>query len=289
MRIGIYSVFGHMECIGFLLELLKQHTVTVCIATKTDNYNWLEYFKKFYTFEVNYNTDTTHTFEKIIRLTSNDSCLQTTNSISLVHIESLKAIENISEYYISLTPYIHGNNIYYMFPIFTPSICKERYNTITLLGYYKNSDIDDDTSLFISSNPEYTFQFIVWGDWNYTNLTKHSNVIFLNNIQTLPMIYYFQSSKFILSKKYINYDRFSGQLGLAMSLEIPMIIDSRTANTYGLPGITFEKNYSEVGRLADMKDEQYSSLVKQIQEFNATTLEKNRVQIEELLMKVASP
>ena len=67
------------------------------------------------------------------------------------------------------------------------------------------------------------------------------------------------NSKFILSKKIINYDRFSGQLTLAMSYEKPLIIDIKTKK-YNLPGIQFHKNYSEIGKLDNITDEKYQIL-----------------------------
>jgi hypothetical protein len=53
------------------------------------------------------------------------------------------------------------------------------------------------------------------------------------------MVDLINKSKYILSKKFINYDRFSGQLSLAMSFEKPLIIDLKTKNNYNLPGIPF--------------------------------------------------
>ena len=91
------------------------------------------------------------------------------------------------------------------------------------------------------------------------------------------MIDMVHNSKYILSKKYINYDRFSGQLGIAISHEIPLIIDIKTKNNYKLPGITFNENYSDIDNLDDITDEQYSSLKKEIKLFKDNILENNKI------------
>ena len=83
-------------------------------------------------------------------------------------------------------------------------------------------------------------------------------------------------SKFILSKKVINYDRFSGQLSLAMSYEKPLIIDIKTKDAYNLPGITFNTNYSEVGCLDDITDEKYKLLKNEIKSFKNDLIYKSK-------------
>jgi len=83
------------------------------------------------------------------------------------------------------------------------------------------------------------------------------------------------NSKYVLSKKYINYDRFSGQLGLAISLVKPLIIDAKTAEAYSLPGVTFIKNYSEIGDIDLIDELQYRKLTRETASFKHTHLENN--------------
>ena len=71
------------------------------------------------------------------------------------------------------------------------------------------------------------------------------------------------------------YDRFSGQLSLAMSHEIPLIVDVKTQKTYNLPGITFNNDYSEIGNLDDITDEKYNFLKGEIKTFKDNLLNKN--------------
>jgi hypothetical protein len=203
MKIAIVSRLGHMECLGFLLELLKDYSVTVIIDSSTDYYNWLDYYKTLYNFNVehNFNIDINY-YNEIFKLTSNDDCLHLENTISLVHLKDNQYVNNTSKKYISLSPYINGDNIYYMFPIYYPPIIKSNSKIITYIGYYRNCQIDDDTLLFIEKNLDYQFNFIIWGD-NYTssNLKNYTNVKILQNINTSSLIEIINQSKYILSKK----------------------------------------------------------------------------------------
>lgn len=276
MKIAIVSKIGHMECIGFLLELLKNCEVTIIINTSTDKHNWLEYFKSLYNFNIDYNFNINNKYDQIFKLTSNDDCLYSENSISLVHLKENQYINNKSKKYISLTPYIRGDDISYMFPIFKPSIIKSNSKIITMIGYYNNSNIDDDIIMFIKNNLDYQFIFVIWGDnYNNSNLKNNANVKILNSISTSELIQIINNSKYILSKKYINYDRFSGQLGLAMSFQKPMIIDYKTSVSYKLPGIIFNKNYCEINKLNDISDEKYNSIIEEIKIFNNNVLYNN--------------
>ena len=107
-------------------------------------------------------------------------------------------------------------------------------------------------------------------------MTKYPNGKWYCRIPTLQMIDIIKNSKYILSKKYINYDRFSGQLVIAASFEKPLIIDEKTQKIYNLPGIPFKKNYTEVGKLSDINDEKYEQLVAQTKDFKMKTIEENR-------------
>jgi hypothetical protein len=93
----------------------------------------------------------------------------------------------------------------------------------------------------------------------------------MNTIQLTELI---NSSKYILSKKLINHDRFSGALGLAISYEKPVIIDKKTKDIYGFPGIEFEKNYSEIN-LNNITDEEYIEQINKLQVFKKKQVENN--------------
>lgn len=289
MKIALVSKFGHMECLGFLLEVMKSFEVTIYMSERTDQYEWTDYFSKLYSFCLIKHLDIdVSQYDKVFKITSNDECLEKDkNAISILHLQSLSNLNNNSRRFVSLTPYIDGSNIYYMFPIFRPFPKIYTEKMVAFIGFYTNENIDADTDQFIDANPDYRFVFITTGEpyFNYSNLYKHRNVIHLPNLKTEEMIRIINESKYVLSRKYINYDRFSGQLGLAMSFEKPLIIDSKTAAAYKLPGIQFQTNYSEIGALDEIKDDQYDKIVDQIRSFNEDHLEKNTKTIHKLLSK----
>ena len=68
MKIALVSRFGHMECLGFLLELMKSFDVTVHMSERTDDFEWRNYFAKLYSFRliVDLNVDVSQ-YDKIIK------------------------------------------------------------------------------------------------------------------------------------------------------------------------------------------------------------------------------
>lgn len=282
MKIAIIGKFDyHLECAGFLLEMYNDsnNNIDIYITPKTNKFNHIEYYSTIFNFNViydNFNENILYNYDKIFKLTSNDYCLDDKKIISIIHLgHSIPPCK--SEKLISLTPYINGNNIHYTFPIYQPKISNcLKSKIITMIGYYDDNNIDDDLLKFINLNNNYTFNFIIWG--GYGNKLKNiKNVNLYSSLKTDVMINILNNSKYILSKKYINYDRFSGQLGLAMSYEIPLIIDIKTKNNYNLPGITFNINYSEIENLDDITDTQYSSLKEEIKLVKNNILENNKM------------
>ena len=283
MKIAIIGKLNiHLECAGFLLESYKNknNIIDIYIDPKTNKFNHIEYYSTIFNFNViynNFNKKILNKYDKIFKLTSNDKCLDDKKIISILHLDNPICRKCNSEKFISLTPYINGTNIYYTFPIYQPKINNKLKNKIiTMIGYYNDKNIDNDLVKFIKLNNNYRFNFIIWGG-NGNKIKNIKNVNLYKHVKTNFMINILNNSKYVLSKKYINYDRFSGQLGLAMSHEIPLIIDIRTKNNYKLPGITFNKNYCEINKLDNISDEKYNSLKKEIKLVKDNILEKNKM------------
>lgn len=282
MKIAIVGKLGyHLECIGFLLEMYNDNinNIDVYVSTVANKFNHIEYYSTMFNFNViydNFKEDIIYNYDKIFKLTSNDDCLDNNKIISILHLVH-KVTMCKSEKLISLTPYINGNNIYYTFPIYQPKITKcSKSKIVTMIGYYDYNNIDDDLIKFINLNSNYTFNFIIWGNNPERKLNNIKNVNCYSGVKTDIMIDILNNSKYVLSKKYINYDRFSGQLGLAMSHEIPLIIDIETKNNYKLPGITFDKNYCEIENLDNITNDKYSSLINEIKIQKNVIIEHNK-------------
>lgn len=282
MKIAIIGSFNfHLECNGFILEHFKNDDVNIYIKKKSDKYQWLTYFKSLYNFNIIYNNfskDIINKYDKIFKLTSNDYCLDNENIISILHLKGPSQLKCKSNNFISLTPYITGKNIHYIFPIFRPLINNlENNKIITMIGYYENKHFDKDTIKFININKDYKFNFIIYGSKNYSNLKNLKNVKIYSHLKTSKMMDIINRSKYILSKKYINYDRLSGQLALAMSFEKPLIINSKTKQSYNLPGITFNKEYCEIGNLENIDDDKYESLKNEVKVIKEKILYNNNL------------
>lgn len=281
MKIAIVSYFGHMECLGFILEIYKNNKIDidVYIGKNTDIHNWIKYYLTIFNFNVihdKFHKIKINDYDKIFKLTQNDKCLDDKSIISILHLK--KGPRNSkSEKYISLTPYVNGTNIYYTFPIYYPILSdnSENSKSITMIGYYNDDNIDKDLLTFININDNYIFNFIIWGGTG-NKLKNIKNVNYYSEVETNRMIDILNSSKYVLSKKHIRYDRFSGQLSLAISHEIPLIIDIKTKNSYNLPGITFDKNYCDTENLDNISDEKYSELKNEIKLFKYNNLENNK-------------
>lgn len=284
MKIAILSRFGHMECAGFLLEAFKEDNVTVYLDYHTDGYNWMTYYKKIYNnIEIifnDFNSEIINKYDKIFKITSNDECLTHENIVSILHLNELK---DKSKNFLSLSPYIFGENITYTFPVFQAEISTNKQKHVTLIGYFENKHADEDLNLFIEKNQEYTFNFIIWNDFDGNNFKKHNNVKVFKNLNTEQLTNIINSSKYILSKKHISYINFSGQLGLAMSFEVPLIVDSKTASSYGLPGVLFDTCYDEIEKLESISDEKYNKIIEDVKVFKEKNIEQNTKNIRDFI------
>lgn len=290
MKIAVISMFGHYECLFFLCEILQEHKVTLYIANNTRGEE--QYLCKIYSnIEVikiteKLTDDIITMYDEIIKLSSNDDVLHHPKVISLLHLSRLK---DNSNRYISLTPFVEGDNVSYMLPVYNPINVRRHYSkSITLVGYYLNHWVDEDLQYFIE-NSDHSFNFVVWGDGNYNNLTRFSNVAVHYNASTDHLNEIINNTSYILLRNasYINYDRFTGMISLALSFKKPMIVDKRTKEAYNIPGIVYEKRYSE---LIDTLNNEispivYERLVDSIGEFNKDVINKNKRIMQELWNK----
>ena len=225
-------------------------------------------------------------YDEIIKLSSNDDVLHNPGIISLLHVSNLN---DSSNRYISLSPFVEGKNVSYMLPIYNPINVKTSYNkSITFVGYFMNRWVDEDLHYFIE-NSQHTFNFVVWGDGNYDNLTRFPNIAVYYNVQHDHLTKIINNSSYILLRNasYINYDRFTGMISLALSFKKPMIVDKRTKEAYNIPGLVYEKRFSELIDTLnnDVSPIVYEKLVDSIGKFNKDVINKNKEIMCELCKK----
>lgn len=290
-HIAIIGSFNcHLECIAFLLESFKEDRVTIYITSNSDNYGFLDYYKSLYKFTILYNfsSQIPHTHNAVFKLTSSDKCVDHEKIISILHFNEPEQLITKSRRFLSLTPYVKGPNIHYTFPVYSPVIHKTYNKIVTMVGYYTLECFDEDTIMFINKNKQYIFNFILWGSDDYSRLQSLENVKLYRSLEATAMMNIIHDSKYILSKKYINYDRFSGQLGLAVSYEKPLILDVKTKTAYNLPGITFTNQYSEIGNLDTIDVDQYERIQHDIRILKQELLQKNKSTLHSFLEPLRS-
>ena len=288
MKVAIVSQFDfHLECIGFLCEILQEHCVT--IYAPYDKYGYCKYFEKLFknitiVLCQPLPSNIMSEYEFVIKLTSNDRCLQNPDITSILH---LAGKEDGSNNYITLSPYVVSHNIYNMFPVFIVNDiipCYEK--VITFIGLFYNNWIDADMDFFFKHS-NFVFNFIVWGDEEYDALKIYNNVSIFRNIQTDELANILRKSKFVLARKpsNANYDRFAGFFALSMSFKKPVLTDKRSFDAYKVPGIVFENEYSELIGKLDISDKDYDIMVENIDKFNIQTKEVNQNHMNTIIHK----
>lgn len=290
MKFGIVSMYGHYECLFFLCEILQEHEVTLYIGHNTRGEE-LALCKLYSNIKVikltqKLTADIIPLYDIIIKLTSTDDVLNHPKVISILH---LSLFNNKSEKYISLSPFVEGDNVSYMYSVYNPLRVKLCYNkSITFVGHFLNGWVDEDLKYFIE-NSNHRFNFVVWGDGNYDNLTKYSNVSIYYNTSTDHLNEIINDSSYMLLRNasYIHYDRFTGIIALALSFKKPMILDKKTKEAYGVPGIVYEKRYSEIMDTLnnDITPIVYEKIVDSISEFNKNAINQNKRILEEICNK----
>jgi hypothetical protein len=267
MKIAIISKFGHYECLFFLCEILQEHKITIYIAQQHTKGEEPSLCKMYSNIEVvkiteKLTEEIVPMYDQIIKLSSNDDVLHHPRVISLLHVSSLR---DNSNRYISLSPFVEGENVSYMLPVYNPINVRRCYTkSITFVGYFMDR----------------------WVDGNYSNLTRFPNVAVYYNIQYDHLTEIINNSSYMLLRNasYINYDRFTGMISLALSFKKPMIVDKKTRDAYNIPGIVYEMRFSEI--IDTLNNEVssivYEKIVDSISEFNKDVINKNKLTICEL-------
>ena len=93
MKIAILGSFDcHLECIGFLLEILSNTGFNIYIHVASDSFNYLKHYNEIYDFYIskNLSPEILNKYDKIIKLSSNDPVLDNNDILSILHLFSLK-------------------------------------------------------------------------------------------------------------------------------------------------------------------------------------------------------
>ncbi len=276
MRIALLSSINlHMCCVGFLIHIFKDDEIDVYFPGDRDKY--LEYYKSLYPTTkislLNIKDYKKEEYNQSIKITGSDPGISEEGIISTAHLQEQVKPEFK---YIVLTPWIKGENVKYIFPLYQ-GLNVVSYNKIIVhIGLFDPRYADEDTVKFIRESG-YIFVFV--GDDTYNGLNHLPNVRIANRLNTFDFVNVVNQSMFMLLRKepYQLTDRYSGAIGHAVSHKKPIIVQKHTADTYGLKGLVFEKEYCEVlEELKNTTNEKYDLLVKEAEEVYNKIEEDNK-------------
>lgn len=286
IRIAIISAFPyHIECAGFLLDALaEEYEVTIFTPTKTLDYE--SYFAKIYDFQYrNVSEFTIDDYDYHIKLSANDKTITSTNkTISIVHAAKCNGV---SKHKIKLSPYVKIDAIQIV-PIYGGIITPRSQMTrrIIWIGQLEDNWIDNDMINFIKT-VNYAFTFVIsTGRGRGDKLRQLPNVTVINSLKTDEMINMINDSDFMICRKipFQYMDRYSGCITLALSHNVPMIINRKFAIDYNIPAVTFDKEYSElVEQINDCDSNRRDAYINDIIEYKKITKEENKNKIIELI------
>jgi hypothetical protein len=282
MNIAIYnSINGHFEVIGYLLEIFKNHNITL-FYNDNDIYQYVNYYEMLFgkikkrnikdfinkyikydkIYVITMSADLPNIFENI-----------KSKTFGIIHASNRKSpyIEN----YITLYPSQMNNfkqkindrskNFNYTFPFYSvPNNIKfsEKKYILQIGALW---DDDDDLKNF---EKKINYEII------YFSRRKNKDI----ERDMFTMSKYLEKSIFILGRKTWHYPyAFSGSLSLSYSFNVPIILPEFKQKEYNLPCITFKENYSElINYINNINIDDYNKLLNDMNIIKKNEMEKNK-------------
>jgi hypothetical protein len=281
MKLALLNLFkGHTEVFGYLIEIFKEHDITYYYKDNDniDLYGYINYFEKIYgcigkknviEFEKNYQQ-----YDIILFITMTvdvPAFIQNHRFVyGIIHCSSRKSpyINNyITLYHNQMENFkkiIKNKSFSYTYPFYnTPKFINKEYKYILYIG--NQLDNDDDIINF-KNNIKYELVF-------FNNINKD-----LHNKDMQELEKYLEKTVFILGKKTYYYNNsYSGSVTLSYSFNIPIILKKDKLEEYGIDGIGFEYNYSElINYVNNINFDDYDKLLNKMNEFKQNQIEKNK-------------
>lgn len=278
----------HLECVGFLLELLENNDITVYYTA--DSFGYLIYFEKIYSFKKeNFKNFNENEHDVIIKLSANDGGVKIQNiekTLAVLHLgePEQKFDKIILKNFVTLSPYVKtksANILQYILPIYRGLESNIVNNNIVYIGMFNHTLFNADLLTFIK-NIKYNVLFIGGAPGQLRNLT---NVKSLPKLNTEQMVDVLNTSKFVLCRNssFFN-DRFTGAISLALSHNIPLIMEKKMADDYNIPSFNYNKNYSElIDKINNLTEEAYNVHKQELLKFSTNTVENNKVIMNNLI------
>ena len=281
MKIALYNNFaGHFEIIGFLIELFRDHKIT--IFSNYDRFGNVQYYQFLFNKTVKNKTienfgDKYLSYDKIFVITMDASIPSFLTHVKdrtygFLHIYSRRSnyIDNYITLYPSQLEFFKEkiNNVtkhfIYTYPFYNINsrpIFGERKYILQIGTLYDN---DEDLAYF-EKNIKYEII--------YFTRRKYSAPRDMATVN-----HYLKNSLFILGRKSWPYPySFTGSLLLAYSHNVPIILPETKQKEYNLPCITFKEKYSElVDYINNFNEEDYQKLSDRMEEIKLKIIDENK-------------
>lgn len=246
MKVAIVTSFNyHLECVGFLMELLKDDSVHVYY--NKDSFGYLEFFNTLYSFEsMPLGTFDELKYDKIIKLSSDDPIKfnDKTKLTSLLHLEKLKKNE---KKFITISEIVKSNEEYkYIFPYYNAGNKGNFFSKcIIFIGVFLDEMYNKDLVNFIIGT-NYNFIFAVPFETKYTKkIEKIKKVKIKVGLSASELMNTLSEVTFIMVRNYEPFnDRFSGAISIGIANKIPIICTKELIDK--VPAIVYNKKYSEI-------------------------------------------
>lgn len=272
MKIAIVSNYNfHLECIGFLLELLDECDIYI----QNDKFKYLDYFKLTYNFKTYIlNVLNESKYDYIIKLTSNDPIYLNISKDKIISILHLSNKEYNLNKFITLSKNVYTKKEFiYIFPYYkTNNIGNYNSKTIIFIGNLLNDMVTKDFINFICKIHYKIILAVSHIDLYIKNLLhklKSNNLTIIININSIALSNLLKNCSFILIRNYEKYnDRFSGGISIGISNKIPIICNNKLIKNTKIPFIKFNNNYMEIiDYINSITKEKYEIEIKKINKF----------------------
>ena len=272
----------HLECLGVLLDTMNDQ-YDIDLYTVSDIHGYIEYFQKRYTFKV-FNINSTNIdqtkYIRIIKLTSHDP-YKINDPNKLIHIYHHNVNKKVDKPLrtITLSKLTKCNiNCYTVDSIFKADVDLKRNNQILLIGFWEDGPLYSLINKF-----NYSIINIRGGPRPIDkHFCKYSNIQCIYKPNTEKLFELVSKSKFIFIQP--KKDRFSGAIALALSFNIPMIMDQYQSTYYDFPCFTYKNNIDELQyKLNNLSDTDYNNFMNVYTNYIKNTRESNRKNANKIL------
>jgi len=294
MKIAIVGGYHyHLECIGFLCELLQEHEITICVIK--DIYQYLLYFKYlFKNISIDLSFSSVKTCDKLILLTDNDNIVSVpdndtfqNNFIKICHLDNDKSTGKL----ITLAPKIipsRSTNYIWLFPLYKGICLNAPRNIILYIGYFIEDYVDDDFKQFCGSVQEKKVYTLTIATYKPVGFLEQYGFNIMAKCSTTNLVQILQHTSFVLLKniKYCTKEIITGALPMAISHGIPVIVDKRRASDYNITdiSITYEKDYCEVlDKIHTIQQNEYNLLQQNVLKLRDKVISENKDKLDAFL------